>query len=215
MNLLPPALDQYSEQHSRVLDSQTLSVLDELERITHLRVLMPQMLSGRLQGQWLAFFSRMARPKTILEIGTFTGYSAICLAQGLAPDGVLHTIDINEELEALVRQFHQKAGIDKHVQLHIGNALDIIPTISGSFDLVFIDADKINYQNYYNLVIDRVPSGGYLLIDNVLWSGKVLEPQQDKTTQAIHHFNQMVTNDDRITCFLLPLRDGLMIVQKK
>lgn len=215
MEFLPNYLDQYIAEHSKGMTPPVLAVLEELERATHLRVLMPQMLSGQLQGQWLAFLSRMIRPKRVLEIGTFTGYSAICLAQGLAAGGVLDTIDINEELVPMIKKYHQMAGVTDRVRLHVGDATRIIPTLEGAFDLVFIDADKLNYPVYYDLVIDRVPSGGYILIDNVLWSGKVAQEPRDKSTEAIHQLNEKIQADGRVTNFMLPLRDGLLLVRKE
>lgn len=210
MDFLPPDINAYAEQFT----SSESNALHELNRETNLKVLMPQMLSGHLQGSFLSMISHMIKPKRVLEIGTFTGYSAICLAQGLTDDGVLHTVDVNSELEPMVRKYFTKAGVDKKIQLHIGNALQIIPTINETFDLVFIDADKINYSNYYDLVFDKVRPGGFIIADNVLWSGKVLQPNADKDTEAIKHYNQKVASDIRVEQMLLPLRDGLMIARK-
>jgi predicted O-methyltransferase YrrM len=176
--------------------------------------MMPRMLSGHLQGRFLAMMSQMIQPKSILEIGTYTGYSAICLAEGLQQGGTLHTIDINEELETLVRKYFENAGIANQVHYHIGNAIDIIPTIEGTFDLVFIDADKINYANYYDLVIDRVAKGGYIMADNVLWSGKVIEDKKDKDTAAIDAYNKKLMADTRVETVLVPIRDGILIARK-
>ena len=211
MNFLPESIEKYAENFTSP-ESETLG---ELNRETHLKVLMPQMLSGHLQGAALRMFSQMLRPKRILEIGTFTGYSSICLAEGLAEDGVLHTIDINEELEGIVRKYFAKAGLEKKIQLHIGSALEIIPTLIEVFDLVFIDADKVNYPNYYNLVFDKVRSGGFIIADNVLWSGKVVEPNPDKDTRALMSYCELVKSDSRVEQLLLPIRDGLMIARKK
>jgi len=211
MEFLPEAIEQYVEQHT----SPESETLQQLNRETHARIMMPRMLSGHLQGRFLAMMSKMIAPKTILEIGTYTGYSAICLAEGLKPDGTLHTIDINEELEDLVRGYFTKVGLDGKVQYHIGNALDIIPALPGTFDLVFIDADKINYANYFDLVIDRISPGGYILTDNVLWSGKVLDEKKDKDTAAIDAFNKKLHNDPRIETVMVPIRDGILIARKK
>ncbi len=210
MEFLPEALEQYVEQHT----SFENEILQQLNRETHAKVMIPRMISGHLQGRFLAMMSKMIAPKTILEIGTYTGYSAICLAEGLQQDGKLHTIDINEELEDLVRQYFDKAGIADKTQYYIGNALDIIPTLPGNFDLVFIDADKINYANYYDLVIDRISPGGYILTDNVLWSGKVLDDKKDKDTAAIDAFNKKLMNDPRVETVLVPIRDGILIARK-
>jgi caffeoyl-CoA O-methyltransferase len=211
--LLPEQIEKYVLQHSNP-ESTTLKAL---HRETQLNVLLPQMLSGHLQGNFLKMISAMIKPSSILEIGTFTGYSAICLAEGLAPNGFLHTIDINEELEELATKYFEKAGVSKQIKQYIGNAVQIIPTLKMHFDLVFIDADKQNYALYYDLVFDQVKPGGYIIADNVLWSGKVAEniKPNDKDTLAIHRFNEKVNNDNRVDNFLIPIRDGLMIAQKK
>jgi predicted O-methyltransferase YrrM len=210
MEFLPEALEHYVEQHTTAEND----VLQQLNRETNAKVMMPRMISGHLQGRFLAMMSKMINPKTILEIGTYTGYSGICLAEGLLEGGTLHTIDINEELEDLVRGYFDKAGITEKVQYHIGNALEIIPTLKGPFDLVFIDADKINYANYFDQVIDKVNIGGYILTDNVLWSGKVLDTKQDKDTAAIVAFNKKVMEDPRVETVLVPIRDGILIARK-
>jgi caffeoyl-CoA O-methyltransferase len=178
--------------------------------------MMPRMLSGHLQGQVLKMISHMVRPARILEVGTYTGYSALCLAEGLQEGGKLHTIDINEELEIMVRKFISEAGMEEKIEYHIGNALDIIPTFNETFDLVFIDADKENYSNYYDLVIDKVRKGGFIIADNVLWSGKVLmdRAKMDPDTKAIFDYNDKVMNDDRVENVLFPIRDGLMVARK-
>ena len=211
MNFLPPEIEQYADNFT----APEPPVLAELNRETNAKVLMPQMLSGHIQGAFLRMVSSMIQPKNVLEIGTFTGYSAICLAMGMPAGGVLHTIDNNEELKAMTERFVAKAGFAKQIVLHTGDALTIIPQLKETFDLVFIDADKINYSNYFNLVIDRVRSGGFILADNVLWSGKVLEPNPDPDTQAIIDFNKKVKADARIEHVLLPIRDGLMLMRKK
>ena len=210
MEFLDKDLMDYVEQHT----SPETDLLKQINRDTHANVLMPRMLSGHLQGRVLATFSHMLRPKAILEIGTYTGYSALCLAEGLAPDGQLHTIDINEELEGKVRAFFQQSPHANAIHYHIGNAPDIIPTLSLEWDLVFIDADKKNYSRYFELVIDQVRPGGFIIADNVLWSGKVVGNKTDKDTEAIRRFNQQVHQDERVENVLFPLRDGLMVLRK-
>jgi len=210
MDFLPEPLSQYIEAHTRD-EGETLKALD---RETYLKVLMPRMLSGHLQGQVLRMLSIMIKPEKILEIGTFTGYSAMCLADGLGEGGELHTIDINAELKPMVQSYFDKAGIAHKVKYHIGNALDIIPKLDFAFDLVFIDADKENYSNYFDLVIDKMRPGSYIIADNVLWSGKVIEPNPDKDTKAIMAFNDKVQADQRVENVLLPVRDGLMVMRK-
>jgi predicted O-methyltransferase YrrM len=214
MEFIDEDLQHYAEEHT----SPESELLRKINRQTHLHVMKPRMLSGHLQGRLLSMFSHMIRPKQVLEIGTYTGYSAICLAEGLQEDGTLHTIDINEELEDIVRGYIADAGLSESIKYYIGNALDIIPTIEATFDLVFIDADKINNANYYDLVIDRVRSGGYIIADNVLWSGKVLEKYRkklDEDTAALLAFNKKVHEDPRVENILLPVRDGLLIARKK
>jgi caffeoyl-CoA O-methyltransferase len=173
------------------------------------------MLSGHLQGQVLRTFSMMLRPKNILEIGTYTGYSAICLAEGLQDGGRLYTIDINEELEEMVRRYIAKAGMEQKIDFRIGDAMEIIPVLNVTFDLVYIDADKVNYSNYYDLVWDKVRPGGFIVADNVLWSGKVLEEKVDEDTRALKDFTKKVHADPRAENVLFPVRDGLMVIRKK
>ncbi|SIQ52498.1 O-methyltransferase [Pontibacter lucknowensis] len=214
MEFLDEELQQYAEEHT----SPESELLHKINRQTHLNVMKPRMLSGHLQGRLLSMFSHMIRPNQILEVGTYTGYSALCLAEGLQEDGTLHTIDINEELEDVVRGYIKEAGLSESVKYYIGNALEIIPTIDATFDLVFIDADKYNYATYYDLVIDRVRAGGYIIADNVLWSGKVLEKYRkklDEDTAALLDFNKKVQDDPRVENMLLPVRDGLMIARRK
>ena len=213
MEFLPEEIALYAERYTQAEPE----LLAELNRHTWANVLMPRMLSGHLQGRMLSMLSKLLQPKTILEIGTYTGYSAICLAEGLAKDGVLHTIDINEELEDMVRPYFDRSGYGNQISLHIGNALEIIPALEGTFDLVFIDADKENYGHYFDLVIDRMPSGGLVIADNVLWSGKVADEKEvlkDEETAALHAFNQKVMADPRVENVLFPVRDGLMLARK-
>ena len=202
---------EYAENHTTSEDD----VLRALRRETHLKELQPQMLSGQIQGQLLTFFSQMLQPKAILEIGTFTGYAAICLAKGLAQNGIMHTIEVNEEKETIIRKFLAKADLNIKVQLHIGDAAQIIPTLTETFDLVFIDAGKKHNALYYDMVFDRVRQGGFIITDNVLWKGKVAEDTNDKRTRLIDEFNKKIQQDKRVENLLLPVRDGLMIVRKK
>ena len=212
MNIIDPAITDYAENYS----SDEPAVLRELNRETFANVLMPRMLSGHLQGRLLSMLSKMIRPKAILEIGTYTGYSALCFAEGLSEDGHLHTIDINDELAPLVKSYLIKSGMENKIITHYGDAAEIIPALNGPFDLVFIDADKINYSLYYDLVFDKVRTGGYLIADNVLWDGKILSLENaDKDTKAIHLFNEKIKNDNRVENVLLTVRDGLLIIKKK
>lgn len=206
-------IEKYILQHSTPPDE----VLQELERETYLKMLNPRMISGQLQGQLLTLLSRMIRPKTILEIGTFTGYSAICLAKGLQSGGKLITIEADDELEAFARSYFSRAGFDRTIELRIGQACDIIPILDGPFDLVFIDADKREYADYYRLVFDKTAPGGWILADNTLWNGKVLEKpdKPDEQTRGVLHFNEMIKNDERVEKVILPLRDGITIIRKK
>ncbi len=211
MELLSSQLENYLDRHC---DSED-DLLKHINRQTHLKVLMPRMLSGHYQGRVLGMLSKMMRPNRILEIGTFTGYATLCLAEGLTEDGVLHTIDINQELESMVRENFQKSAFNTQIKYHLGNALEIIPTLDEVFDLVFIDADKKNNANYYQLVFDKVRPGGMIVVDNVLWSGKVLHDITDKDTVEIKKFNEMVHQDARVEKLILPVRDGLFIIRKK
>ena len=214
MDFLSPELQQYITRHT----SPEPPLLSELNRETHTKVMKPRMLSGHVQGRFLALLSQMIKPEQVLEIGTYTGYSAICLAEGLAPGGLVHTIDVNEELEDMVRGYLARAGLADKVRYYIGPALQLIPTLDYSFDLVFIDADKINNALYYEMVLDKVVPGGFILVDNVLWSGKVAQQTNkkiDADTQSILDFNARIQADDRVENLLLPLRDGLMMIRKK
>ena len=177
----------------------------------------PRMLSGHLQGRILSSYSKAIKPNSILEIGTYTGYSALCLAEGLTTNGILHTIDMNEELASFTQNFIDKSEFNNKIKFHVGDALKIIPNIDLKWDLVFIDADKENYSNYFDLVIEQVKKGGWIIADNVLWSGKVLEPthENDLETQSLKNFNEKVKSDTRVSNLLLPVRDGMMIMIKK
>jgi len=211
--MINPAIEKYAEEHS----SNHSAILDELYRETHLKIMHPRMLSGSQQGRFLSMLSHMIGPKAILEIGTYTGYSAICLAEGLPIDGKIHTIELDPELEQIANKYFRKAEIEKQLEQYFGDAMEIIPKLNMLFDLVFIDADKNNYANYYRLVFDKVRSGGYILVDNVLWSGKVIEAikKGDKDTPGIIEFNTLVQQDERVENVLLSMRDGLMLIRKK
>jgi caffeoyl-CoA O-methyltransferase len=196
--------------------STASQILQELERETHLRTLSPQMLSGAYQGTLLRFFSQMVRPSRALEIGTFTGYTAICIAEGLAEGGILHTIEVNDELGWLIRKYLQKAGLVEKVHLHLGDAADIIPTLDAVFDLVFMDAGKLDYAHHYEMALSKTRSGGFILADNVLWDGKVAGGNiQDETAVALRTFNDFVHRDPRVENLVLPVRDGLMVMRKR
>ncbi len=213
MEFLDPALDDYVGAHT----SPEPEHLNALNRETHLKVLQYRMLSGHLQGRVLSMLSHMIKPRLILEVGTYTGYSAICMAEGLQQGGHLHTIDSNEELEPIVHKYVALTGNESRITMHIGAALEVIPTLQGPFDLVFIDADKTNYLHYYETVFDKVPIGGYFIADNVLWSGKVLdeaEMAKDPDTAALVAFNKHILDDPRVENVLFPIRDGLMIARK-
>jgi len=213
MDFIDDTISEYAEVHT----SAESKVLQELNRETNAKVLNPRMLSGHLQGRVLSMISHMIKPKQVLEIGTYTGYSAICLSEGLAEGGMIHTIDINDELKDIIHKYINAAGVSHKIKTYAGDALKIIPEIHETFDLVFIDADKINYLNYYNLVFDKVRQGGFILADNVLWSGKVLENRKDMDpdTLTIDDFNKKVISDDRVENVILPIRDGIMLIRKK
>ncbi|MEA3477118.1 MAG: O-methyltransferase [Bacteroidota bacterium] len=206
------AIDRYLEEHSQKEDF----VLSELARHTYLKEVHPRMLSGHILGSFLTLFSKMLFPNRILEIGTYTGYSAICLARGLKPGGRLTTIEVNDELRSIALKYFRKAKLHDQIELLHGDALELIPSLQDTFDLVFMDAHKDDYISYYELVIDKVASGGYILADNVLWGGKVLDAGlEDPTTQTIDRFNKMITADQRVENLLLPIRDGLMVIKKR
>ena len=205
------AIEEYLEQHTTPMDE----VLAELYRETHLHAMNPRMASGPVQGRFLQFLCQLMRPRKVLEIGTFTGFSAICMARGMAPDGMLTTIEANEEYEDIIHKYLAKAGVSDRVKLIIGDAKKVILTLENGFDLVFIDADKVSYPVYYDLVMDKLNPSGIMLADNVLWEGKVLNVDtKERDTQAIRAFNDRVQSDSRVENVLLPLRDGLMMVRK-
>ena len=209
MHFLPEKLDNYVVQHSQAEPR----LLQELSRETWQKVLNPRMLSGAFQGRVLSMISKLAQPTSILEIGTYTGYSALCLAEGLSKNGMIHTIDKNEELEELQHKYFQKSEYKDQITQYVGNAIDIIPTINTKFDLVFIDADKSNYVNYFHLIIEKMNKGGIILSDNVLWSGKVIEEldPKDIDTKVLLEYNKLLNKDNRLETVLLPIRDGLTI----
>ena len=212
MDFIDDAILAYAEKYS----TEESAILKKLNRETQANVLMPRMISGHLQGRILSMFSRMIQPSSILEIGTYTGYSAICLAEGLTTDGIIHTIDINDELTPLVKKYVSQTGKIAKFNILTGDALNLIPTLSGPFDIVFIDADKVNYSKYFDLIINKVRLGGFIIADNVLWSGKILsqENEMDKDTLAIHKFNIKIHDDARLEKILFPVRDGLLVMQK-
>jgi predicted O-methyltransferase YrrM len=209
MHFISQELEDYIEQHSQ----QEPELLAALDKETYQKVLLPRMLSGHFQGRVLSMLSKLVRPATILEIGTFTGYSALCLCEGLQEKGLLHTIDIKEELVDFQRKYFDKSPWGKQIVQHLGEALAIIPTLDLKFDLVFIDADKENYIHYFEMILPKMNKGGIILSDNVLWSGKVLEPLQpnDLSTKILLAYNQVLKNDPRVETVLLPIRDGLTV----
>jgi predicted O-methyltransferase YrrM len=213
MEFIDPNIEAYAEAHT----TSESAPLQKLNRDTQAKILMPRMLSGHLQGRVLSFISKIHQPKLILEIGTYTGYSAVCLAEGLAEGGQLHTIDINEELMPFTQEHLKANGVEDVVTLHIGDATQIVGDLNEKWDLVFIDADKSNYSNYYDMVMPHMNPGGLIIADNVLWSGKVLEKVESKDidTAELIVFNQKVHEDDRVENVLLPIRDGLMVVRVK
>jgi predicted O-methyltransferase YrrM len=209
MNFLPDIIDVYVSNHTQ----SEPKLLQELNKETWQKVLNPRMLSGAYQGRVLSLLSKLIHPKNILEIGTYTGYSALCLAEGLRKDGELITVDKNEELESFSKKYFQKSAYKKSIQQIIGNAVEVIPTLNNTFDLVFIDADKTNYATYFDLVIGKMNSGGIIISDNVLWSGKVVEElnPKDNDTKAIVAYNKKLAEDKRIETVMLPIRDGLTV----
>ncbi|ATA72007.1 MULTISPECIES: O-methyltransferase [Capnocytophaga] len=209
MHFLPKEIEEYASEHT---ENEPL-LLQELTRRTHLQVLQPRMISGHFQGRVLSLLSKLISPSAILEIGTYTGYATLCLAEGLQKNGVLHTIDIKEELQELQREFFDRSGKGKQIIQHLGKAKDIIPTLETKFDLVFIDADKQNYAIYFDLIINKMNSGGIILSDNVLWSGKVVQnvKSNDKQTLALLEYNKKIKEDPRVETVLFPIRDGLTV----
>ena len=213
MHFIPEKLDDYVVMHSE----EEPELLKQLTRETHQKILQPRMLSGHYQGRVLSMISKLVNPKNILEIGTYTGYSALCLAEGMQKSGELHTIDINEELFDFQRKYFDKSIYGNQIHQHLGNALQIIPKLNMTFDLIFIDADKENYSNYFNTIIDKLNPGSVILSDNVLWSGKVIEKvdAKDIDTKGVLAFNALLKNDPRVETVILPIRDGLSISRKK
>jgi caffeoyl-CoA O-methyltransferase len=211
MSYIDNPLTEYAEQHT----SGESEVLAALRRECYAHYEDSSMLSGFYQGRVLAMLSKMIRPRVVLEIGTYLGYSALCFAEGLAEGGKVITLDVNEDTNKVARSFAAKTPYADRIDFRLGPATEIIPTLNETFDLVFIDADKPNYSNYYNLVFDKLRPGGFIIADNVLWSGKVLEAEKDENTQALHDFNEMVLADRRVSNVLLPVRDGLMIACKE
>lgn len=213
MSFLPENIDDYVISHSQ----SEPQLLQQLNKETWQKVLNPRMLSGAYQGRLLSIISKIVHPKTILEIGTYTGYSALCLAEGMQKNGQLITIDKNEELENFAKKYFDKSDYKNQIQQIIGNAIDIIPTLTQKFDLVFIDADKSNYINYFNLIVNKMNSGGVILSDNVLWSGKIIEDLKpnDIDTKTLLAYNKLLNSDDRIETILLPIRDGLTLTRVK
>jgi len=211
--MIDSKIETYIEDHT----TPENELLKELNRQTHLRTFYPRMLSGHIQGKFLEMVCQMIRPNRVLEIGTFTGYSAIAMAQGLPDDALIFTIEVNEEMESFIREYITKSGMDKKIRLLMGNALEIIPTLDDVFDLVFIDADKEQYVDYYKLAKEKLRPGGFIIADNVIWSGKVLEKSSktDKETQGIVAFNEFVKNDPDVEQMILSIRDGLLLIRKK
>jgi len=212
MDFLPEKIEQYAID----MTTPSSALLEALDRETHLKVLSPRMLSGHLQGRVLSLLSQLIQPKYILEIGTYTGYSAICLAEGLHPKGKLITIDRNDELESILNKFLLQSPKAAQIEVKFGYAADLIPSLPDDIDLLFIDADKPNYSLYFDLIIDKMKPGGLILADNVLWSGKIVEEikPNDKSTLALHEFNQKVQNDPRVENVLIPIRDGILAMRK-
>jgi len=213
MDIVNKNIENYIEEHT----SEISKVLYDLDRETHIKVLRPRMLSGAVQGKLLELLVKMSGSKNILEIGTYTGFSAISMASALPNNGHLTTIDINAELEAIVNKYIKLSKLNNKISYYIGDAINILPTIECNFDFVFIDADKVNYLNYYNLLIDKLPKNAWIIADNVLWSGKVLsEPKvNDIDTKALQEFNDFIQNDNRVENVLLSIRDGLMVIRKR
>ncbi len=210
MEFLKGSISKYSEDHTETEPE----LLSKLNKETWIKKMNPRMLSGHIQGRILSMVSKMINPENIIEIGTYTGYSALCLAEGIKDHGKIHTIDINEEHISLAKKYFDKSAYKNNIKQYIGNAIDIIPKIDQRFQLAFIDADKENYLKYFNLIISKIDLGGYIITDNVLWSGKVLMKEKDEETKAIDNYNKKISVDKRVESILLPVRDGLMISRK-
>lgn len=213
MHFLPEDIDEYIVEHSQ----KEPELLSKLNRETNQKVMQPRMLSGHYQGRVLSLLSKIKMPKSILEIGTYTGYSALCLAEGLTDGGMLHTIDVNEELYDFQKKYFERSDYAKQIKQYLGDATEIIPGIDSNFDLVFIDADKPNYPRYFELIIEKMNPGGVILSDNVLWSGKVVEKvkEDDESTQALLKYNKVIAEDPRVETVILPIRDGLTLTRVK
>jgi predicted O-methyltransferase YrrM len=213
MHFITEALEDYVAKHS----TQEPTHLADLNKETYQKILIPRMLSGHFQGRLLSMISKICQPKSILEVGTYTGYATLCLCEGLQQDGEIHTIDIKEELVDFQRKHFKKSPWNSQIKQHLGEALDIIPNINATFDLVFIDADKENYLQYYEMIVPKMNRGGLILSDNVLWSGKVLQPLQegDKSTEVLLAYNKKLANDPRVESILLPIRDGITLTRVK
>ena len=207
MEFLPEEIENYASSHTE----KESNLLANLNRETWANVMIPRMLSGHLQGRILSMFSKLVKPENIIEIGTYTGYSALCLAEGLKPNGSLHTLDINEECTSVANRYFKKSNFSKNIIQHIGEAGEIIPNLDFNFQLAFIDADKKNYSNYFDAIIDKMDIGGLIIADNVLWSGKVTKKEKDYEAVALDNYNKKMLNSDRVETILFPVRDGLMI----
>lgn len=210
MEFLPEIISSYSLEKTE----EEPKLLSELNRETWANVMIPRMLSGHLQGRVLSMISKMIHPTNIIEVGTYTGYSALCMAEGLKENGKIHTLDINEEYTSVAKKYFDKSDYKENIIQHIGNAVDVIPQLNDKFQLAFLDADKENYSNYFDLIINKMDIGGYIIADNVLWSGKVTEENKDEETMALHNYNKKVLSDKRVETVLLPVRDGLNISRK-
>ncbi|MBT6815145.1 MAG: O-methyltransferase [Flavobacteriales bacterium] len=210
MEFLPEIISSYSLENTE----KELKLLSDLNRETWANVMIPRMLSGHLQGRVLSMISKMIHPTNIIEVGTYTGYSALCMAEGLKENGKIHTLDINEEYTSVAKKYFDKSDYKENIIQHIGNAVEVIPQLNDKFQLAFLDADKENYSNYFDLIINKMDIGGYIIADNVLWSGKVTEENKDEETMALHNYNKKVLSDKRVETVLLPVRDGLNISRK-
>ncbi|MBT4737924.1 MAG: O-methyltransferase [Flavobacteriales bacterium] len=210
MEFLPEIISSYSLENTE----KEPKLLSDLNRETWANVMIPRMLSGHLQGRVLSMISKMIHPTNIIEVGTYTGYSALCMAEGLKENGKIHTLDINEEYTSVAKKYFDKSDYKENIIQHIGNAVDVIPQLNDKFQLAFLDADKENYSNYFDLIINKMDIGGYIIADNVLWSGKVTEENKDEETMALHNYNKKVLSDKRVETVLLPVRDGLNISRK-